>query len=44
MVCGFVDLKAEDDLEGKTEIGKSTQYYLGQRADSQREAPEDRWW
>jgi transposase len=39
-MVGFVN--ASNDLEGKTEIGKSTQFTLAERAVCQHAVPEDR--
>ena len=41
-VRSFVDLNASDDLEGKTEIGKSTHPSLAERAEQQHAVPVDR--
>ena len=41
-VRSFVDLNASDDLEGKTEVGKSTHPSLAERAEHQHAVPVDR--
>jgi len=43
-VRGSVDLNASDDLEGKTEIGKSARFPLAERAAIQHAVPVNRSW